>query len=120
MLPVSAPFHSALMEPAAEAMRAALANVVKNEPVVPLIANVRATPVKSAAEIAALLVEQVTGQVRWRETVEWFGANGVTTLYEIGAGKVLTGLARRINKDISGVAVSTPEDIDAAVAALNA
>lgn len=120
MLPVSAPFHSALMEPAAEAMRAALANVVKNDPVVPLIANVRATPVKSADKIAALLVEQVTGQVRWRETVEWFGANGVTTLYEIGAGKVLTGLARRINKDISGVAVSTPEDIDAAVAALNA
>ncbi|UXN60621.1 ACP S-malonyltransferase [Phyllobacterium zundukense] len=120
MLPVSAPFHSSLMEPAAEAMRIALANVSKNDPVVPLIANVRAAPVKSAAEIAALLVEQVTGQVRWRETVEWFGNNGVTTLYEIGAGKVLTGLARRINKDISGIAVGTPEDIDAAVAALNA
>ncbi|MBZ9600630.1 ACP S-malonyltransferase [Phyllobacterium chamaecytisi] len=120
MLPVSAPFHSALMEPAAEAMRVALANVSKNDPVVPLIANVRAAPVKSATEIAALLVEQVTGQVRWRETVEWFGNNGVTTLYEIGAGKVLTGLARRINKDISGIAVGTPEDIDAAVAALNA
>ncbi len=120
MLPVSAPFHSALMEPAAEAMRAALAQVTKNDPVVPLIANVRAAPVKSADEIAALLVEQVTGQVRWRETVQWFGENGVTTLYEIGAGKVLTGLARRINKDISGVAIGTPEDIDAAVATLNA
>jgi [acyl-carrier-protein] S-malonyltransferase len=120
MLPVSAPFHSALMEPAAEAMRVALANVAKNDPVVPLIANVRAAPVRSANEIAALLVEQVTGQVRWRETVEWFGDNGVTTLYEIGAGKVLTGLARRINKDISGIAIGTPEDIDAAVAALNA
>jgi [acyl-carrier-protein] S-malonyltransferase len=119
MLPVSAPFHSTLMAPAAEAMRAALANVSKQDPIVPLIANVRATPVTSADEIAALLVEQVTGQVRWRETVEWFGANGVTTLYEIGAGKVLTGLARRINKDISGVAVGTPDDIEAAVAALN-
>jgi [acyl-carrier-protein] S-malonyltransferase len=120
MLPVSAPFHSALMEPAAAAMREALARVAKNDPIVPLIANVRAAPVKSADEIAALLVEQVTGQVRWRETVQWFGENGVTSLYEIGAGKVLTGLARRINKDMSGVAVGTPEDIDAAVAALNA
>lgn len=120
MLPVSAPFHSALMAPAAEAMREALAAVRMQDPIVPLIANVRAAPVTSADEIARLLVEQVTGQVRWRETVEWFGANGVTTLYEIGAGKVLTGLARRINKDISGVAIGTPEDIDAAVAALNA
>ena len=120
MLPVSAPFHSTLMAPAAEAMRDALANVSKHDPIVPLVANVRAAPVTSAEEIVSLLVDQVTGQVRWRETVEWFGANGVTTLYEIGAGKVLTGLARRINKDISGVAVGTPEDIDAAVAALNA
>ncbi|PLK69444.1 [acyl-carrier-protein] S-malonyltransferase [Rhizobium sp. TH135] len=119
MLPVSAPFHSALMAPAADAMREALAKVEKKDPVVPLIANVRAAPVTSAAEIADLLVEQVTGQVRWRETVEWFGANGVTTLYEIGAGKVLTGLARRIDKNINGVAVNGPADIDAALAALN-
>jgi [acyl-carrier-protein] S-malonyltransferase len=119
MLPVSAPFHSALMGPAADAMREALAKVEKKNPVVPLIANVRAAPVTSAAEIADLLVEQVTGQVRWRETVEWFGANGVTTLYEIGAGKVLTGLARRIDKNINGVAVNGPADIDAALAALN-
>ena len=98
MLPVSAPFHSALMAPAADAMREALAAVEKQNPVVPLIANVRAAPVSDAALIADLLVEQVTGQVRWRETVEWFGANGVTTLYEIGSGKVLTGLARRIDK----------------------
>lgn len=119
MLPVSAPFHSALMGPAADAMREALATVEKKDPVVPLIANVRAAPVTSAAEIADLLVEQVTGQVRWRETVEWFGANGVTTLYEIGAGKVLTGLARRIDKNINGVAVNGPADIDAALAALN-
>lgn len=119
MLPVSAPFHSALMGPAADAMREALSKVEKKDPVVPLIANVCAAPVTSASEIADLLVEQVTGQVRWRETVEWFGANGVTTLYEIGAGKVLTGLARRIDKNINGVAVNGPADIDAALAALN-
>ncbi|MDI6834335.1 MAG: ACP S-malonyltransferase [Rhizobiaceae bacterium] len=118
MLPVSAPFHSALMGPAAEAMREALAKVGKKDPVVPLIANVRAAPVTSADEIAALLVEQVTGQVRWRETVEWFAANGVTTLYELGSGKVLTGLARRIDKSVNGIAVNTPADIDAALAAL--
>jgi [acyl-carrier-protein] S-malonyltransferase len=118
MLPVSAPFHSSLMAPAAEAMRAALAGVQKQNPVVPLIANVRAAPVNDAGEIANLLVEQVTGQVRWRETVEWFAANGVTTLYEIGAGKVLTGLARRIDKSVTGIAVNTPADIDAAVAGL--
>jgi [acyl-carrier-protein] S-malonyltransferase len=119
MLPVSAPFHSALMGPAADAMREALAKVEKKDPIVPLIANVRAAPVTSASEIADLLVEQVTGQVRWRETVEWFGANGVTTLYEVGAGKVLTGLARRIDKNIIGVAVNGPADIDAVIAALN-
>lgn len=119
MLPVSAPFHSALMGPAADAMREALSKVEKKDPIVPLIANVRAAPVTSASEIAELLVEQVTGQVRWRETVEWFGANGVTTLYEVGSGKVLTGLARRIDKNINGVAVNGPADIDAALAALN-
>ncbi|NGO63193.1 ACP S-malonyltransferase [Rhizobium daejeonense] len=118
MLPVSAPFHSALMAPAAEAMREALAGVEKKNPVVPLIANVRAAPVTDANEIATLLVEQVTGQVRWRETVEWFGRNGITTLYELGSGKVLTGLARRIDKNVTGVAVNTPADIDAAIAAL--
>lgn len=118
MLPVSAPFHSALMAPAADAMREALSTVAKNDPVVPVIANVRAAPVSDADEITRLLVEQVTGQVRWRETVEWFGANGVTTLYEIGSGKVLTGLARRIDKNVTGIAVNTPADIDAALAAL--
>ncbi|TWF56817.1 ACP S-malonyltransferase [Neorhizobium alkalisoli] len=118
MLPVSAPFHSDLMAPAADAMRHALDKVEKHNPIVPVVANVRATPVTDADEIAKLLVTQVTGQVRWRETVEWFGANGVTTLYEIGSGKVLTGLARRIDKNISGVAVNTPADIDAAIAAI--
>ncbi|MBO9173893.1 MULTISPECIES: ACP S-malonyltransferase [unclassified Rhizobium] len=118
LLPVSAPFHSALMAPAADAMREALAGVAKSNPVVPVIANVRAAPVTDADEIAKLLVEQVTGQVRWRETVEWFAANGVTTLYELGAGKVLTGLARRIDKNVTGISVNSPADIDAAVAAL--
>jgi [acyl-carrier-protein] S-malonyltransferase len=118
MLPVSAPFHSALMAPAADAMREALANVSKADPVVPVIANVRAAPVADAATIAGLLVEQVTGQVRWRETVEWFAANDVTTLYEIGSGKVLTGLARRIDKTVNGITINSPADIDAAIAAL--
>ncbi|ARQ09561.1 malonyl CoA-acyl carrier protein transacylase [Rhizobium etli] len=120
LLPVSAPFHSKLMAPAAEAMRAALATVAKSDPVVPLIANVRAAPVSGADEIASLLVEQVTGQVRWRETVEWFAGNGVTTLYELGSGKVLTGLARRIDKTVNGISIGGPADIDAAVAALMA
>ena len=120
LLPVSAPFQSTLMAPAADAMRDALASVAKSNPVVPLIANVRAAPVTDADEIARLLVEQVTGQVRWRETVEWFGANGVSTLYELGSGKVLTGLARRIDKTVNGISVNTAADIDAAVAALMA
>lgn len=119
LLPVSAPFHSSLMAPAAEAMREALSKVEARNPVVPVVANVRAAPVTDAGEIVSLLVEQVTGQVRWRETVEWFAANGVTTLYEIGAGKVLTGLARRIDKTLAGVAINVPADIDTALAALN-
>ncbi|QRM54874.1 ACP S-malonyltransferase [Sinorhizobium sp. BG8] len=118
MLSVSAPFHSALMAPAAEAMREALAQVEMKAPVVPLIANVRAAPVTDPKEITGLLVEQVTGQVRWRETVEWFAANDVTTLYEIGSGRVLSGLARRIDKSVTGTAVNTPSEIESALAAL--
>ena len=118
MLSVSAPFHSALMAPAADAMREALAKVEKHNPNIPLIANVRAAPVADAGIIADLLVEQVTGQVRWRETVEWFGKNDVMTLYEIGSGKVLTGLARRIDKAVTGIAVNTPEDIEKTLEAL--
>lgn len=118
LLPVSAPFHSSLMAPAADAMHAALATVTKHNPVVPLIANVRALPVTDAVEIASLLVEQVTGQVRWRETVEWFAANNVTTLYEVGSGKVLTGLARRIDKTVTGIAINSPADIEAALQTL--
>ncbi|WP_349366720.1 MAG: ACP S-malonyltransferase [Nitratireductor rhodophyticola] len=118
MLPVSAPFHSALMQPAAEAMREALADVKKQAPVVPVIANVTVSPLSDPDEIAERLVEQVTGRVRWRETVGWFGENGVETLYEIGSGKVLSGLARRINRDLAAVPVNTPADIEAAMAAL--
>ncbi|MFD1329453.1 ACP S-malonyltransferase [Mycoplana ramosa] len=112
MLPVSAPFHSTLMAPAAEVMRAALAEVEIREPVVPVIANVSVQPVTDPKEIARLLVEQVTGQVRWRETVEWFAGNDATSLYEIGSGKVLTGLARRIDKSVTGYAVNTATDIE--------
>jgi len=119
LLPVSAPFHSTLMAPAADAMAEALGKVSAKSPVVPVIANVRAAPVTDASEIVKLLVEQVTGQVRWRETIEWFARNGVTSLYEIGSGKVLTGLVRRIDKSLAGTAVNTPADIEAALAALN-
>lgn len=117
MLQVSAPFHSALMQPAAEAMREALAGVRKHAPVVPVVSNVSVSPSTDPETIAARLVEQVTGQVRWRETVEWFGANGVTTLYEVGAGKVLSGLARRINREIAVANIGTPAEVDAALSA---
>ncbi|QND65526.1 ACP S-malonyltransferase [Mesorhizobium loti] len=118
MLQVSAPFHSALMAPAADVMREALAGVTKNPPVVPVVSNVSVTSSSDPDEIARRLVEQVTGRVRWRETVEWFGANGVTTLYEIGAGKVLSGLARRINRDIATASVGSAAEVEAALAAL--
>lgn len=118
MLQVSAPFHSALMAPAAEIMREALAGVAKKMPVVPVVSNVSVTPTSDPDEIARRLVQQVIGRVRWRETVEWFGANGVATLYEVGAGKVLSGLARRINRDIATAAIGTAAEIDAALTAL--
>jgi [acyl-carrier-protein] S-malonyltransferase len=118
MLQVSAPFHSALMAPAADVMREALAGVTKNAPAVPVVSNVSVTSSSDPDEIARRLVEQVTGRVRWRETVEWFGHNGVTTLYEVGAGKVLSGLARRINRDIATGAIGTSTEVDAALASL--
>lgn len=118
MLPVSAPFHSELMQPAAEAMREALSETVMQEPAVPLVANVLAAPISVPGEIADRLVEQVTGRVRWRESVEWLAANGVTTLAEIGAGKVLSGLARRIDRSLSTQAINTPDDIEQAMSAL--
>lgn len=112
LLPVSAPFHCVLMQPAAEAMAEALASVDIRMPVVPVVANVTAGAVQDPDTIRNLLVEQVTGAVRWRESVLYMKAQGVTTLVECGAGKVLTGLARRIDRDISGQALNTPEDID--------
>ena len=118
MLTVSAPFHSALMSPAADAMRSALAGVEKNAPVVPVVSNVSVSPSTDPADIAEKLVQQVTGQVRWRETVDWFAANGVATLYEVGAGKVLSGLAWRINRDLATANIGVPEDVDAALAVL--
>ena len=118
LLPVSAPFHSPLMAPAADAMEEALADVKKTAPVVPVIANVRAAPVSDPEEIAKLLVEQVTGRVRWRETIGWFAENGIETLYEIGAGKVLSGLARRIDRSLNAVAVGGPDDIDGVLKAI--
>ncbi|MCB1465966.1 MAG: ACP S-malonyltransferase, partial [Rhizobiaceae bacterium] len=119
MLQVSAPFHSALMSPAADVMRDALEKVSKNTPVVPVVANVVVAPLTDPDEIVKRLVEQVTGRVRWRETIEWFASNGVTTLYEIGSGKVLSGLAKRISKDVTTVNVSNPADIDSVVAAID-
>lgn len=112
MLPVSAPFHCSLMGPAADVMEAALATVNIAEPAVPLIANVSAEPITQPAEIRRRLVEQVTSRVRWRECVLWMtGAGGISELVEIGAGKVLTGLARRIAGEVEAVSIGTPDDI---------
>ncbi len=112
LLPVSAPFHCQMMAPAADAMEEALANVTINEPTVPLIANVLATPITSPDEIRQRLVEQVTGTVRWRESVSYMAANGVETLYEVGAGKVLSGLARRIERSLQSPSIGTPSEIE--------
>jgi [acyl-carrier-protein] S-malonyltransferase len=114
-LPVSAPFHCALMQPAADAMADALSNVTINKPVVPVVANVVASAVSDPDEIRRLLVQQVTGTVRWRECVGYLAANGVTDLFEIGAGKVLAGLAKRIEKSLEAQSIGTPADIDAAL-----
>ncbi|MBB5722080.1 [acyl-carrier-protein] S-malonyltransferase [Loktanella ponticola] len=118
LLPVSAPFHCALMAPAAEKMAAALADTTINAPAVPLVANVVAEAVTDPDQIRKLLVEQVTGSVRWRESVLWMGSQGVDTAWEIGSGKALSGMIRRINKDITSLNVGTPDDVAAAVASL--
>ena len=121
LLPVSAPFHCSLMQPAADAMAAALAEVTMQAPVVPLVANVLAAPISDPTEIRQRLVEQVTGVVRWTESVTWLtGEGGVTHLAELGTGKVLTGLAKRINAEAVATAVGSPADIDAFVAELSA
>ena len=117
-LNVSAPFHCALMQPAAEAMAEALSKVEIKEPVVPLVANVLAAPISDPAEIRKRLVEQVTGTVRWRESMLAMAAQGVSEFYEIGSGKVLAGLVKRIAATANASSVGAPKELDAAVQAL--
>lgn len=119
LLPVSAPFHCALMQPAADVMRAALEEVPMDAPSVPLVSNVLAKAVSDPDEIRALLVAQVTGSVRWRESVQYMAAQGVTETWEIGAGKALSGMVRRIARDVAVHNVATPEDVAAAAALIN-
>lgn len=118
LLPVSAPFHSALMAPAAEVMKSALAEVAISAPAVPVVANVRAEAVNDPETVRQLLVEQVTGSVRWRESVQWMAAQGVTEAWEIGAGKALSGMIKRIDRSVATRAVGTPADVTAAAEAL--
>ncbi len=120
LLPVSAPFHCSLMAPAADVMSQALEDVQIVAPQVPLVANVSAEAVTDPAEIRTLLIKQVTGSVRWRESVAYMAAKGVTEIYEIGAGKALSGMVKRIDRAVTASAVGTPEDVVAAVAAINA
>jgi [acyl-carrier-protein] S-malonyltransferase len=113
LLPVSAPFHCALMQPAADVMADALSKVKVNTPAVPVVANVKASAISDPAEIVKALVAQVTGTVRWRESVAYMAAQGVTQFYEIGAGKVLSGLIKRIADGASASTIGTPEDVAA-------
>jgi [acyl-carrier-protein] S-malonyltransferase len=117
-LNVSAPFHCALMQPAADAMAEALAKVAIKAPAVPVVANVLAAPISDPTEIKKCLIEQVTGTVRWRECVMAMAAAGVTDMYEIGAGKVLAGLAKRIVPTLNAFSIGTPQDIEAALPSL--
>jgi [acyl-carrier-protein] S-malonyltransferase len=119
-LNVSAPFHCALMQPAAEAMAKALADTEVKRPVVPLVANVTAAPISDPPEIKTRLVEQVTGTVRWRECVAAMAREGVTDVVEVGSGKVLAGLAKRIVPSLNAVSVGTPQELEAALAVLTA
>ncbi len=117
-LPVSAPFHCALMQPAADAMAEALSKVKVHAPIVPVVANVVAIAISDPSEIKKRLVEQVTGTVRWRECVAYMAAHGITDFYEIGAGKVLAGLVKRTATAANAASIGTPADIDAALAGL--
>ena len=116
MLPVSAPFHCALMEPAAREMDHALKEVTINAPAVPVVSNVEAAPVSDPDQIRELLVQQITGRVRWRESVAAMAGAGVTEIWEIGAGKALSGMVRRIDRSIACTAVGTPEDVQSVTA----
>jgi [acyl-carrier-protein] S-malonyltransferase len=120
LLPVSAPFHCKLMQPAADVMAKALADVTISTPVVPVISNVLAAPITNPDEIRQRLIEQVTGTVRWRESIAYMAEQGVTRFFEIGAGKVLSGLVKRIADGAIGVAVGGPNDIAQAKEALAA
>ncbi len=111
MLPVSGPFHSALMQPAADLMAEALAKVTIKPPAVPLVANVLAKPITDPAQIRRGLIDQVTGTVRWRESIAYMANAGITTFYEVGSGRVLSGLVKRIADGATGVAIGTPEDV---------
>lgn len=111
MLPVSAPFHCSLMQPAADIMAGALASVQISKPVVPVVSNVSAEAVSDPDTIRDLLIKQVTGSVRWRESVAWMSGRGVSEIWEVGAGKALSGMVRRIDREIACSAVSTPEDV---------
>jgi [acyl-carrier-protein] S-malonyltransferase len=113
MLPVSAPFHCSLMQPAADAMAAALAGVTVKSPVVPVVVNVLAKPIRDPADIVGALVAQVTGTVRWRASISFMANAGVTRFCEVGAGKVLSGLVKRIAEGAIGVSVGTPDDVAA-------
>ena len=117
-LAVSAPFHCSLMQPAADAMAEALGKTTINTPSVPIVANVTAEAVMDPARIRALLVEQVTKRVRWRESMAWMKTKGIDTYVEIGTGKVLSGLVKRLDKDATGISVQGPEDIDALIKTL--
>lgn len=116
LLPVSAPFHCALMQPAADVMEEALGTVTLNAPSVPLVANVRAEAVRDADTIRSLLVEQVTGSVRWRESVAYMAAQGVTEIWEVGAGKALSGMIKRVVRSVATKAIGTPADVAAVTA----
>ncbi|MFN0191695.1 MAG: ACP S-malonyltransferase, partial [Aestuariivirga sp.] len=118
LLPVSAPFHCALMQPAADVMADALAKVIMLPPLVPVIANVVAGPISEPAMIRETLVRQVTGTVRWRECVSYMVSSGVTRFVELGAGKVLTGLLKKNAPEATGLAIGTPDDLAAVVALL--
>lgn len=120
LLPVSAPFHCRLMQPAADAMASALADVTIKQPASPLVANVLASPISDPDEIRLRLIEQVTGTVRWRESVAYMASHGVTRFFEIGSGKVLTGLVKRIAEGAVGISVGGPNDLAAAKDALAA
>jgi len=120
LLPVSAPFHCRLMQPAADVMAQALAGVTIHKPASPLVSNVLAAPITDPDEIRRRLIEQVTGTVRWRESVAYMAAHGVTRFFEIGAGKVLSGLVKRIAEGAVGISVGGPNDIASAKDALAA